>query len=83
MVATANHTAGAWSPGLQTAELLDHFGVIGSVSDRARILMKAAGVSVDGAPGCPELGDPALLASTRRRTIVHERDSAESESWER
>jgi hypothetical protein len=79
VVATANRTAGVWSPGLQTTELLDHFGLTGSVADRARTLMKAAGVPVDRVPGCPELGDPALIVSARRRTIVQERDRAESE----
>jgi hypothetical protein len=74
VVATGNRTAGAWSSGLNAKDLLAHFGVTGSVSDRAGTLMRAAGLPSGGAPGSPELGDPALLVSSRRRRLMEVRD---------
>jgi hypothetical protein len=76
VIATGNRTAGVWSAGLTTKDLLAHFGLSGPVSDRAGTLMRAAGVPTGHVPSSPELGDPQLLTSTRRRSLIQSRDRA-------
>ncbi len=79
VIATGNRTAGVWSAGMTTKDLLAHFGITGSVSDRAGTLMRAAGIPTGHATSSPELGDPGLLASTRRRSLIQSRDRALAE----
>lgn len=79
VIATGNRTAGSWSAGMTTKDLLAHFGITGSVSDRAGTLMRAGGLSGRHAVSSIELGDPALLVSTRRRSLIQSRDRALAE----
>lgn len=73
IIGVGNRTVGAWSADLTTQELLAHFGVTGSVSDRGATLARAAGVS-EWFTSTDPLGDPALLVSSRRRAIIRDRD---------
>jgi hypothetical protein len=61
---------------MTTKDLLAHFGITGSVSDRAGTMMRAAGLPTGHATSSIELGDPGLLVSARRRRLVQSRDSA-------
>lgn len=79
VIATGNRTAGVWSTEMTSKDLLAHFGVTGTVSDRAGTLMRAAGVSTRHATSFIELGDPVLLVSARRRSVVQSRDKALAE----
>lgn len=58
---------------IRVHDLMAHFGVKGSVSGRADVLMRAAGIAHDGGPEI-ELGTPDLLISSRRGIIVDFRD---------
>ena len=79
VIATGNRTAGVWSAEVTTKDLLAHFGIGGSVSDRARTLMRAAGIPTGHGTSSPELGDPGLLVSTRRMSLMQSRDRALAE----
>jgi hypothetical protein len=79
VIATGNRTAGVWSSAMTTKDLLAHFGITGSVSDRAVTLARAAGVSDWYTANSPELKDPGLLVSTRRRSLMQSRDRALAE----
>ncbi len=79
VITTGNRTAGVWSGEMTTKDLLAHFGVSGTVSDRAGSLMRAAGLSERHAVSSIELGDPALLVSARRRSLIQSRDRALAE----
>ena len=76
VITTGNRTVGVWSAEMTAKDLLANFGVTGSVSDRAGTLMRAAGVPTGCAPSSLELGDPGLLVSARRRSLVQSRDQA-------
>ena len=76
LITTGNRTAGVWSAAMTSKELLAHFGLTGSVSDRASTLMRAAGTSSFYTPSLIKFGDPALLVSSRRRYLVDSRDRA-------
>ena len=60
--------------GLTVQELLGHFGVSGSVSQRAEPLLRANGVDPHRLYGTMNLGAPDLLTSTRRAAIIADRD---------
>lgn len=79
VIATGNRTAGVWSAGMTTKDLLAHFEITGSVSDRAATLMRAVGLSHRHTPSSMELGDPTLLVSARRRGLMQSRDRALAE----
>lgn len=79
VITTGNRTVGVWSAEMTAKDLLAHFGVTGSVSDRAGTLMRAAGVPTGHATSSIELGDPALLVSARRRSLMQSRDKALAE----
>ena len=79
IITTGNRTAGSWSGEMTTKDLLAHFGISGSVSDRAVTLARAAGVSDYYMAYTPELKDPALLVSARRRSLMRSRDRALAE----
>lgn len=55
-------------------ELVAQFGVAGSVSQRAELLLRANGVDPHRLYGSMELGAPDLLVSRQRASIVERRD---------
>lgn len=72
-IARGNHLLCAVPGGLSAKELLAHFQLSGSVSQRAATLLAAAGISPlcsGPAPFELALGDPALLVSSQRRRII-------------
>ena len=79
VITTGNQTAGVWSAEMTAKDLLAHFGVTGSVSDRAGTLMRAAGIPTGRATSSVELGDPGLLVSARRRSLMQSRDKTLAE----
>lgn len=79
VITTGNRTAGVWSAEMTAKDLLAHFGVTGSVFDRAGTLMRAAGLPTGGATSSVELGDPGLLLSARRRRLMQSCDKALAE----
>ena len=79
VITNGNRTAGVWSREMSTKDLLAHFGISGSVSDRALTLARAAGVSDWYQAYSPELKDPELLVSARRRKLMQSRDRALAE----
>ena len=74
VICTANRTSGAWSSTMASKDLLAHFGITGSVSDRAQTLIRAAGIDQRLTYGSLRVGDPGLLVSRRRRELVEDRD---------
>ena len=76
VIGTANRTIGAWRSPMASKDLLAHFGITGSVSDRAQSLIRAAGIDLRLTDGSLRVGDPGLLVSRRRRELVEERDRA-------
>jgi hypothetical protein len=80
VISTGNRTAGVWSAEMTTKDLLAHFGITGSVSDRAGTLMRAAGIPTGYATSSIELGDTGLLVSARRRKLIESRDRALAEA---
>lgn len=79
VITTGSRTAGVWSAEMTAKDLLAHFGITGSVSDRAGTLMRAAGIPTGYATSSVELGDPGLLVSARRRRLIQDRDRALAE----
>jgi hypothetical protein len=77
VVATANRTIGSYRSPMASRDLLAHFGITGSVSDRARSLIRAAGIDLSLTYGSLRVGDPGLLVSGRRRELLEERDRAQ------
>ena len=47
VICAANRTIGSYSSPMATKDLLTQFGIIGSVSDRAGSLLRAAGIDLD------------------------------------
>jgi len=76
VIATANRTIGSYRSPMTGKDLLAHFGITGSVSDRAQSLIRAAGIDLRLTYGSLRIGDPGLLVSRRRRELVDERDRA-------
>lgn len=76
VIATANRTIGSYRSPMTGKDLLAHFGISGSVSDRAQSLIRAAGIDLRLTYGTLRVGDPALLVARRRRELVDERDRA-------
>ncbi len=74
VICTANRTIGSYRSPTTGKNLLAHFGVTGSVSDRAQSLIRAAGIDLDLTYGSLRVGDPGLLVSGRRRELVEDRD---------
>ena len=63
---------------LSASDVAAHFGVSGTLSDRANTLRKAAGIFEEEyhqSSWATRLGDPALLHSQRRAAIMAERDA--------
>ena len=76
VIATANRTAGSYRSPMAGKDLLAHFGITGSVSDRAKALIRAAGIDLNLTYGSLRVGDPGLLVSRRRGELVEDRDRA-------
>jgi hypothetical protein len=76
VICTANRTVGAYRSLMTSRDLLAHFGINGSVSDRAQSLIRAAGIDQHLTYGSLRAGSPKLLVSRRRRELVEERDRA-------
>jgi hypothetical protein len=76
VICTANCTIGSYRSTMTSKDLLAHFGITGSVSDRAQSLIRAAGIDLHLTYGSLRVGDPGLLVSRRRRELVEERDRA-------
>jgi hypothetical protein len=74
VIATANRTIGSYRSPMTGKDLLAHFGITGSVSDRAQSLIRAAGIDLRMTYGSLRVGDPGLLVSRRRRELVEDRD---------
>ena len=74
VIATANRTVSSYRSRMTSKDLLAHFGIAGSVSDRAQSLIRAAGIDLRLTYGSLRVGDPGLLVSRRRRGLVDERD---------
>jgi hypothetical protein len=73
-ICTANRTIGSYRSPMTGKDLLAHFGVTASVSDRVQSLIRAAGIDLDLTYGSLRVGDPGLLVSGRRRELVEDRD---------
>jgi hypothetical protein len=74
VICTANRTIGPRRSPVAGKDLLGHFGITGSVADRGRSLIRAAGIDLRLTYGWLRTGDPGLLVSRRRRELVVERD---------
>lgn len=74
VIATGNRTIGSYRSPMASKDLLAHFGITGSVSDRAQSLVRAAGIDLRLTYGSVRVGDPGLLVSRRRRELVDESD---------
>ena len=74
VICTANRTIGSHRSPMTGKDLLAHFGITGSVSDRAQSLIRAAGIDLNLTYGSLRVGDPGLLVSGRRRELVEDRD---------
>ena len=59
---------------LESQELLDWFGVRGSVSQRAHVFLAAIGVDPHRRYGAMDLGSPDYLVGERRRDLIAIRD---------
>lgn len=79
VIATANRTIGSYRSPMTGKQLLEHFGITGSVSDRAQSLIRAAGIDLRLTYGSLRVGDAGLLVSRRRSELVDERDRALAE----
>jgi hypothetical protein len=74
VICTGNRTIGPYPSPMTSRELIAHFGITGSVSDRAQSLIRAAGIDPHLTYGSLRLGDAGLLVSRRRRELVEDRD---------
>jgi hypothetical protein len=76
IVGKANALFDPTSPGLdvQVKQLVEHFGVGGSVSQRSEPLLRAIGVEPDTRYVTMNLGTPRYLTEERRTAIVTDRD---------
>lgn len=74
VICRANNTAGGSGSPLSVQELLDWFGVNGSVSQRAEPLLRANGVHPSQQSWGSALGTPDLLVSGRREEIIEWRN---------
>lgn len=72
VICQANHDFGRVDPNAPVRELLAHFGVKGSVTERAQQMLSAVGVRRWSGP--IHLGTPELLTSRARAQIVRARE---------
>ena len=73
VVAHANELFGSYTGGLTVGELMKHFGVSGSVSDRAATMLRPLGVDLQRQYGAVRLGTPRYLVSAQRRRLLERR----------
>ena len=71
-VGRANDCFGS-ATGRRAGEVSEHFRIRGSPTQRARTLLRAAGIE-DATPYDLSLGSPELLIAKRRRAIIERRD---------
>lgn len=71
---TANRTIGSHRSPMTGKELLAHFGITGSVTDRANSLIHAAGIDLNLPYGRLRVGASGLLVARQRRELVDDRD---------
>ncbi|MEE6282020.1 hypothetical protein [Georgenia sunbinii] len=74
LVASANDRLSPYSGGLTTKALLAHFGVTGSISDRARPFLRAFGADEWQSAYDLTFGTPEVLTSDRRARLIEMRD---------
>jgi hypothetical protein len=74
VIASANRTIGSYRSPMTGKDLLSHFGITGTVSDRARALVRAAGIDLNLTYGSLRVGAPGMLVSRRRGELVEDRD---------
>lgn len=75
-VASANGRLNPYSGGLTSKALLAHFGVTGSVSERARPFLRAFGADEWQQAGALTFGTAEVLTAGRREELVRARDEA-------
>lgn len=76
-VATVNDRLDPYMGGLTSKALLGHFGVTGSVSQRARPFLRAFGADEWQYSGNPTFGTPEVLVSERRAQLIRARDEVD------
>ena len=64
---------------MTSKDLLAHFGITGSVSDRAQTLIRAAGIATGLTYGSLRARRPGTAVSRRRRSSSQSRDRALAE----
>ena len=74
-IGRANHLVARGGSSMESQDLLGHFGVKGSVSQRAQVLLKALPGTAYDAYG-PKLGTPDLLVSSMRAELIDLRERA-------
>ena len=74
VICRANDTAGGYSSGLTVQELLAAFGVKGSMSQRAELLLRANGIDPHRLYGEMDLGAPDLPTGGCRTAIIQQQD---------
>jgi hypothetical protein len=74
VICRANDTVGAYGSGLSVQQLMDWFGLKGSVSQRAEPLLRANGVDPHRLYGSMALGAPDLLTAESRADIIAGRE---------
>lgn len=75
LVGKDNDLFRTYAGGMHVKDLTAHFGLAhGSVSQRAGVLLRAAGFDASSPSWKRRLGDPSLLVSERRRRIIELRD---------
>lgn len=79
IIAKANDRLNGNTGGFAAKDLLAHFGVKGSVSQRAEVMLRAAGID-DQQFGAMRLGTPALLTSDMRRHLIEMRDKYQAQT---
>jgi hypothetical protein len=78
-VCKANDTFESYSGGFTASELIEWFGLTGSVSQRAATMLRAVGAGTEGgyrstAHDATSLGTTRYLVSGKRRAVVERRD---------
>lgn len=73
-VAAANDLLNPYAGGMTAGELLAHFGVSGSISDRARPFLRAFGAPERQYAAELTFDSPAVLTSQRRAELIRLRD---------
>lgn len=74
-VASVNDRFGSYRGGLTVKELLAHFGVTGSVSQRAEPFLRAFGIDEAQWSGNLTFGTPDVLASDQRARLIKIREA--------